>query len=184
MTAATRTSGPGQILRPRLIYYNDAHHFHGKRVEPPVSIAKLRQPVDEVLGTSVDLLVLGLGYGDVYFHNSKVGRVIGEVKEVWENYIDWRIMRMVQVAREKGTDQVREVIGQGRRTGVTVSRACASRMHKLPAPNDAAGCDGTARRPCATVIEDPRWPNHQTRWAYDYTNELVWDDKKAMIRAK
>ena len=63
MTAATRTSGPGQIFRPRLIYYNDAHHFHGKRVEPPVSIAKLRQPVDEVLGTSVDLLVLGLGYG-------------------------------------------------------------------------------------------------------------------------
>ena len=118
MTAATRTSGPGRIFRPRLIYYNDAHHFHRKRVEPPVSIAKLRQPVDEVLGTSVDLLVLGLG--DVYFHNSKVGRVIGEAKEVWENYIDWRIMRMVQVAREKGTDQVREVIGQGRRTGVTV----------------------------------------------------------------
>ena len=118
MTVTPQTSSPGGTFRPRLIYYNDGHHFHGKRVEPPVSIQKLRQPVDEVLGTGVDLLVLGLGYGDVYFHNSKVGRVVGEAKEVWESYIDWRIMRMVQVAREKGTDQVREVIQHGRRNGV------------------------------------------------------------------
>ena len=76
------------MQKPRLIYYNDAHHFHGKRIEPPVSIHMLQWPVDEVAGTGVDLLVLGLGYGDVYFHNSKVGRVIGQKKEVWENYID------------------------------------------------------------------------------------------------
>ncbi|MEC7842318.1 MAG: hypothetical protein VX911_05480, partial [Candidatus Latescibacterota bacterium] len=76
------------MQKPRLIYYNDAHHFHGKRIEPPVSIHILQWPVDEVAGTGVDLLVLGLGYGDVYFHNSKVGRVIGQKKEVWENYID------------------------------------------------------------------------------------------------
>ena len=98
------------MQKPRLIYYNDAHHFHGKRVEPPASIHMLQWPVDEVVGTGVDLLVLGLGYGDVYFHNSKVGRVIGQKKGVWENYIDWRIMRMVEVARELGTDQLQEVI--------------------------------------------------------------------------
>ena len=108
MTVTGPNSESMCAFRPRLIYYNDGHHFHGKRVEPPVSLDKLRQPVNEVLGTSVDLLVLGLGYGDVYFHDSKVGRVVGEAKEVWESYIDWRIMRMVQVAREKGTDQVRE----------------------------------------------------------------------------
>ena len=182
MTAATRTSGPGQIFRPRLIYYNDAHHFHGKRVEPPVSIAKLRQPVDEVLGTSVDLLVLGLGYGDVYFHDSKVGRVIGEAKEVWENYIDWRIMRMVQVAREKGTDQVREVIGQGRRTGVTVFPSLRLQDAQAPGTQRCGWLRWRHEEAVCHGIDDPRWPNHQTRWAYDYTNELVWDDKKAMIR--
>ena len=120
MTVTPQTSKPGGTFRPRLIYYNDGHHFHGKRVEPPVSMQKLGQPVNELLGSGVDLLVLGLGYGDVYFHNSKVGRVVGEAMEVWESYIDWRIMRMVQVAREKGTDQVREVIQHGRRTGLTV----------------------------------------------------------------
>ena len=87
---------------PRLIYYNDGHHFNAKRIEPPASIHMLQWPVDEVAGTGVDLLVLGLGYGDVYFHDSKVGRVVGQQKEVWESYIDWRIMRMVEEARKLG----------------------------------------------------------------------------------
>jgi len=65
-----------------------------------------------VAGTGVDRLVFGLGYGDVYFHDSKVGRVVGQDKEAWENYIDWRIMRMVEVARQLGTDQLREVLGR------------------------------------------------------------------------
>ena len=92
------------MRRPRLIYYNDAHHYHGKRIDPTLTMNKLRQPVDEVLSTGVDLLIMGLGYGDVYFHQSNVGRVIGEEKDTWENYIDWRIMRMVEDAAGMGTD--------------------------------------------------------------------------------
>ena len=63
---------------------------------------------------------MGLGYSDVFFHQSKVGRVVGQGKEVWGNYIDWRIMRMVKDAAEMGTDQVREVITRGRETGLPV----------------------------------------------------------------
>ena len=89
------------MKKPRLIYYNDAHHFHAKRIDPPLNSHKLHWPVDEVVGTGVESLVLGLGYGEVYFHNSKIGRVVGEKKEVWENFIDWRIMRMVEDARDQ-----------------------------------------------------------------------------------
>ena len=182
MTVTPQTSNSHGDFRPHLVYYNDGHHFHGKRVEPPVSVQKLRQPVDEVLGTGVDLLVLGLGYGDVYFHNSKVGRVVGEAKEVWESYIDWRIMRMVQVAREKGTDQVREVIQHGRKNGLKVFPSL--RLQDAQAPG-ADRCGWLRWRHEAAVchgVNDPRWPKHQTQWAYDFTNHLVWDDKKAMIR--
>ena len=42
------------MQKPRQIYYNDAHHFHGKRIEPPASIHMLQWPVDEVVGTGVD----------------------------------------------------------------------------------------------------------------------------------
>ena len=77
--------------------------------------------MDELLGTGVDTLIFGLGYSDVFFHQSKVGRVIGQFKEVWENFIDWRIMRMVQSAHEDlGTDQLRVVIDRGRTMGIRV----------------------------------------------------------------
>ena len=99
------------MKKPRLIYYNDGHHYHAKRIEPPASIHMLHWPADEVAGTGVDTLVLGLGYGDVFFHQTQVGRVVGQQKEVWEGYIDWRIMRMVEEAARLGTDQVREVSG-------------------------------------------------------------------------
>lgn len=175
----SRKQGP---FRPRLIYYNDGHHFHGKRVEPPVSLQKLRQPVDEVVGTGVDLLVLGLGYGDVYFHDSKVGRVVGDSKEVWEHFIDWRIMRMVQVAREKGTDQVREVIQHGRRMGMTVFPSLRLQDAHPPGADRCGWLRWRHEESVCHGVRDPRWPNHPTQWAYDFTNRLVWEDKKAIIR--
>ena len=48
---------------------------------------KMTRPVDELVGTGCDTLVFGLGYSDVYFHQSKVGRVIGQMKEKWDSYI-------------------------------------------------------------------------------------------------
>ena len=163
---------------PRLVYYNDAHHFHGKRVEPPLTMSKLRWPVDEVLGTGVDLLVMGMGYGDVYFHQSKVGRTIGEEKDVWENYIDWRIMRMVEDAAKMGTDQIEE----------SISYSCANRLSFFPSlrlqtrnPQFTQRCGWLRWKHgldvCFGGAEDDR-----DRWAYDFSNELVHEDKLAMIR--
>ena len=164
------------MQKPRLIYYNDAHHFNAKRIEPPASIPKLQWPVDEVLGTGVDLLVLGLGYADVYFHNSKVGRVVGQMKEVWENYIDWRIMRMVEEAKKMGTDQVEEVIKRGREMGLTVfpslklqasSPPGSERCGLLKWNHGAEVCIGEAGR---------------AEWCYDFAHELVRQDKLAVLR--
>lgn len=161
--------------RPRLIYYNDAHHFHAKRLEPPASRHLLNWPVDEVLGTGVDLLVLGLGYSDVFFHQSAVGRVVGQGKEVWENYIDWRIMRMVEAAKALGTDQLRAVIERGRETGLKVfpslklqdsARPGHERAGRLKQQRGAAVCIGEAGR---------------AEWCYDYAQEVVQADKLAII---
>ena len=163
---------------PRLVYYNDAHHFHGKRVEPPLTMSKLRWPVDEVLGTGVDLLVMGMGYGDVYFHQSKVGRTIGEEKDVWENYIDWRIMRMVEDAAKMGTDQIEE----------SISYARANRLSFFPSlrlqtrnPQFTQRCGWLRWKHgldvCFGGAEDDR-----NTWAYDFSNKLVHEDKLAMIR--
>lgn len=170
------------MKKPRLAYYSDAHHFHAKRLDPPLNVKKLQWPVDELVGTGVDLLVFGLGYGDVYFHQSKIGRVVGQEKEVWESFIDWRIMRMVKDAEAMGTDQVREVIRRGRETGMAVF---PSLKLQDPAKPGSERCGWLKWKHLAEVClgkPDNRFPNHGTEWVYDYANELVRQEKKALVR--
>ena len=174
------TTASENRFRPRLIYYNDAHHFHAKRLDPPVSVEKLGWPVDELLGTGVDLLVLGLGYGDVYFHDSKVGRVVGQEKEVWENFIDWRIMCMVRDARKLGTDQLREVIRRGREKGLKVFPSL--KLQDVAQPGDErCGWLKWRQHPEVCLKEkDPKDP--RSAFGYDFTHPLVREDKLKMVR--
>ncbi|MBM3932853.1 MAG: hypothetical protein FJ319_00865 [SAR202 cluster bacterium] len=165
---------------PRLIYYQDAHHFHAKRLDPPVTLNMLRWPVDELLGTGVDALAFGLGYGDVYFHQSKVGRVVGQKQDVWTSFIDWRIMRMVKDTAAMGTDQVREVINRGKETGLKVFPSL-----KLQS------CDKFGSDRCG-ILKWDHWqevclgekdPNHpRYEWCYDYANRRVQDHKLDVLR--
>ena len=164
------------MKKPRLIYYNDGHHFNAKRIEPPASVHMMQWPVDEVAGSSADLLVLGLGYGDVYFHDSKVGRVVGQMKEVWENYIDWRIMRMVEVGKEKGTDQLREVIGRGKELGIPVFPSLKM-QHASVLGGQRCGLLKWEKGAEVCIGEEGK-----NEWAYDFANELVQESKLAMLR--
>ena len=142
-------------VHPRLIYYSDAHHFHAKRLDPPVSHHRLQWPIHELLGTGVELLVFGLGFGDVYFHQTKYGRVVGDEQEVWSEFINWRIMRMVEAAEALGTDQLRAVIERGRETGLRVFPSLklqdsaspeSERFGRLKEEHGAAVCIGDEGR--------------------------------------
>ena len=166
------------MRRPRLIYYNDAHHFHAKRIDPMLTMNKLRQPVDEVLSTGVDLLILGLGYGDVYFHQSNVGRVVGEEKDTWENYIDWRIMRMVEDSAGMGTDQVRENIRYAREMGMPLFPSL--KMQDTARQGDER-CGWLKWKYGKDVCFGGDDSDRNT-WAYDFTNRLVQQDKLAKVR--
>lgn len=170
---------------PHLIYYSDGHHFHAKRIDPPWNLHKLRWPVDELAGTGVDLLTFGMGFSDVYFHDTKIGRRIGDDQEVWDDFINWRIMRMAKDARAMGTDQVREVIKRGRETGLKVF---PSFKLQDPSSDDPVWIErfGLLKMKHGKSVclnePDDRFPVHQTEWCYDYTNELVRQEKLAMLR--
>ena len=86
------------------------------------------------------LLAFGLGFGDVYFHQARIGRIIGQEQEVWNGFINWRIMRTVKEAQAMGTDQLREVIKQPRQ-----------RRRPLPQPQ-ATGSD--ARWLAGAIADD------------------------------
>ncbi|HCV22657.1 MAG TPA: hypothetical protein DGN59_04300 [Candidatus Latescibacteria bacterium] len=164
------------MAHPRFIYYNDAHHFHAKRIEPPASEHMLQWPVDELAGTGADTLVLGLGYGDVYFHDSKVGRVVGQGQTSWGNYIDWRIMRMVEEAGRLGTDQLRTVVERGRELGTRVVPSLKLQDPAAPG-SDRAGLlkQGSPEGIC--IGEEGRY-----LWGYDFMHDAVHEDKLAVLR--
>ena len=168
------------MKRPRLIYYNDAHHFNAKRIDPPATVHKMQWPVDEVIGTGVELLVFGLGYGDVYFHDSKLGRVVGQEKEVWQSIIDWRIMRMVEEARKLGTDQLREVLSRGSAMGLAVFPSLKLQDGNKPGHERCGWLKWKHGRAVCTLETDSRHPGFE--YSYDFANPLVREDKKNMIR--
>lgn len=166
--------------RPKLIYYQDAHHFHAKRLDPPVNIPKLRWPVDELLGTGVDVLAFGLGYGDVYFHHSKVGRVAGQMQDVWNSFIDWRIMRMVKDAQELGTDQLREVTVHGKRMGLKVFPSLKLQSCDRPG-SDRCGLLKWHHADEVCMLEKDEY-HSRYEWCYDYAHPMVREDKLNVLR--
>lgn len=177
---AEATGDHGAPKLPRLIYYNDAHHFHAKRIDPPVNRFDLQRPVDEVLGTGVGMLILGLGYGDVYFHDSRVGRVVGQEKQTWEHIIDWRIMCMVRDARKLGTDQLREVIRRGREERLPVLPSLKLQDGNRPG-SERCGWLKWKRGPSVCIGEaDARHPGFE--YCYDFSLESVRADKLALVR--
>ena len=165
---------------PRLIFYNDSHHFNAKRIDPPASIYRMRRPVDELLGTGVNWLVIGLGYGDVYFHDSRVGRVIGQEKEKWESIINWRIMRMVRDARDLGTDHLKIVIQRGKETGITVFPSLKLQDGSPPGNERCGWLKWKHGKAVCIGEKDERHPGFE--YSYDFANDLVRDDKKNMVR--
>lgn len=168
------------MTKPRLIYYQDAHHFHAKRLDPPVSMHMLQWPVDELLGTGADVLAFGLGYGDVYFHETKVGRVVGQYQEVWNGYIDWRIMRMVRDARALGTDQVRAVVERGHEMGLRVFPSLKLQSCDPP-DSDRSGLLKWHHWKEVCLGEKNEF-HPRLEYCYDYANPRVRDAKLAVLR--
>lgn len=166
--------------KPRLIYYQDAHHYHAKRLDPPLNLHKLQWPVDELLGTGVEILVFGLGYGDVYFHNSKVGRVVGQKQDVWKNNVDWRIMRMVKDAQDMGTDQLREIINRGHEMGLSVFPSLKLQSCDQPR-SDRAGILKWNHYKEVCLGEIDEWhPRYE--FCYDYAHPMVQEAKLAILK--
>lgn len=122
--------------KPRLISYNDARHYSFYRYDPPMSLHQLRQPVDEILGTEVDLLCYGLASGATFLHDTQVGVRWGQgVSDHTNGVMWWRAARNLEAAIAAGNDPLRVVVERAHEKGRRV--LCSLRMND-PAPPDAA----------------------------------------------
>lgn len=121
--------------RPRLIYYNDARHYSLYRYDPPMSLHQLRQPVDEILGTQVDLLSYGLASGQTFLHDSRVGLHWGEqVSSHNHGVMWWRAAENARRAIAAGHDPLRVVVDRAHEKGRRV--VCSLRMNDATSSQD------------------------------------------------
>ena len=170
------------MRKPRLIYYNDSRHYMMYRYDPPLSLHRLRQPVDELLGTGVDMLAFGLASGETYLHDSRVGYRWGQtVKRHNSGVMWWRAAENLNRAIEAGYDPLKVVVDRAHEKGMQV--ICSMRMN-TPGHRDSESQYSVGRlkweRPELLIgEEDP--DNPATATAADYAQAGVREDKLAVI---
>ncbi len=94
----------------RLLFYNDSRHYYLYCYDPPISLADVRAPVDELLGTRVDTLVYGSGPGATVFHNTRVGEIWGERFDGFDTMYAYRAAENIRSLIERGLDPLDALI--------------------------------------------------------------------------
>ena len=141
------------MRKPRLIYCNDGRHYLLYRFDPPMSLHRLQQPVDEILGTGVDTLSYGLGSGQTFWHDTKVGLRWGErIKQHNSGVMWWRAGENLEHALRAGYDPLKVVVDRAHEKGVQVF--------------------GTLK------MNDPGWPGGENKY---WLGKLKWDNPEVMV---
>ena len=141
------------MKKPRLIYYNDARHYLMYRYDPPMSLHRLRQAVDEVLATGVDTLAFGLGSGQTFWHDTSVGLKWGErIKDHNSGVMWWRASENLNQALRAGYDPLKVAVDRAHEKGIQIL--------------------------CSLKMNDPSFPGGQGLY---WLGRLKWDNPEVMI---
>ena len=170
------------MRKPKLIYYNDARHYMMYRYDPPLSLHRLRQPVDELLGTGVDTLSFGLASGHTFLHDSKVGLKWGEgVKDHNHGVMWWRAWQNLVQALEAGHDPLKVVIDRAHEKGVQV--ICSIRINEGSSPTgENLYMVGRLKYEKPDVMIGEEYPgNPSAATAYDFAHPEVREERLAVI---
>ena len=114
------------MSKRRLLFYNDARHYHLYCFEPPISLEDARLPVDEIAGTKVDTFVYGFGAGPAMFHLTEVGEVFGSHLKTFKDMLGihrgtlpaWRAHENIMSLKERGVDLLQLLIERAHEKGL------------------------------------------------------------------
>ena len=110
-----------QMRKPKLIYYNDSRHEHFFRFDPPMSLHRLRQPAEELIGSGVDMLSYGLGMGLTFLYDTKVSTRFGELTTKHDQgTVHWRAAQNFEQALKAGYDPLKVVVDRAHEKGIQI----------------------------------------------------------------
>ena len=143
----------------RLIFYNDARHYHIYCYEPPISLDDARAPVDEIASTGVDTFVYGFGVGPTMFHLTEVGEIWGtrldSFRDVSPHHargtlIFWRAYENLMSLKERGVDILTLLVERAHERGLQFYGSL--RLTHPADPEDVDASDNWQFR-----IDHPEW---------------------------
>lgn len=102
----------------RLIFYDDARHYHYYVYEPPMSMREATATIDAVAGTGVDTFVWGFGVGPTVFHDSKHADVFAAHLDVIGDVASWRACENTMSLINRGCDPLDVMIDRAHEVGM------------------------------------------------------------------
>ena len=167
--------------KPKLIYYHDSRHSLLYRFDPPMSLHGLRQPVDELIGTPVDTLSYGLGMGQTFLYDTRVGTKFGDnALEHNRGLVWWRAAENLKQALRSGHDPLKVIVDRAHEKGMQVIGSL--RINDSGAPEGSNYSVGRLKYEMPEVMigeEDPERPFVAT--CLDFARPEVRAERLAVI---
>ena len=134
----------------KLIYYDDARHYHFYIPDPPITHEQVTAPIDAAAGTGVDTFVWGFGVGPTVFHDSKVADIFASHLEVIGDVASWRAYENSMSLIRDGEDALTVMIDRAHEVGMDFIGSL--RLTHSSNPNDKDNAHNWRFK-----IEHPEW---------------------------
>ncbi len=134
----------------RLIFYDDARHYHYYVYEPPMSIREATSTIDAVAGTGVDTFVWGFGVGPTVFHDSKHADVFAAHLDVIPDVASWRAYENTMSLINRGRDPLDVMIDRAHEVGMDF-------IGSLRLTHSSDPADATNAHNWQFKIDHPEW---------------------------
>ena len=158
----------------RLLFFNDARHYHLYCYEPPISLEDARAPVDEIAGTRVDTFVYGVGCGPGVFYPTEVGEVFASNPAIFRDAPGcqratlpaWRAFENVMSLKERGVDLLRLLVERAHEKGLEFYASLRQNNHVAPTFGDP-GIRGERLALAEEIVTRYDVDGFEIDWVYD-----------------
>ena len=117
-TSAATPESTATNRKPRIMFFHDSRHPAIYMYEPPMEKEEFESAVDELAGTSVEVLNFGLGDGRTFFHDTKVSEVWGDPVDRWNHTVFRRAGQNIRMMLDSGRDPLRIIAERAREKGI------------------------------------------------------------------
>ena len=108
------------MSKPRLMFYTDARHSHIYRFEPPMTRDEYVGVIDELVGTPVEAVLVGLGEGRTMLHDTRAGELLGHNIDKWDHLVFRRAYQNAKALIDQGNDPLRLLCDRAREKGLLI----------------------------------------------------------------